>query len=93
MRRTAFLINTSRGPVVDEQALARALANGGIAGAGLDVYEAEPRVNKGLLALENVVLLPHMGSSTAETREAMGMRVVENLDRFFAGETPPDVCG
>lgn len=92
MRRTAFLINTSRGPVVDEQALADALANGRLAGAGLDVYEAEPRVSDALLALQNVVLLPHMGSSTAETRDAMGMRVVENLERFFAGETPPDVC-
>ena len=92
MRRTAFLINTSRGPVVDEQALADTLAGGGLAGAGLDVYEAEPRVNESLLALDNVVLLPHMGSSTAETRDAMGLRVVENLERFFAGETPPDTC-
>ena len=92
MRRTAFLVNTSRGPVVDEQALADALDGGVLAGAGLDVYEAEPRVNGALLGLDNVVLLPHMGSSTAETRDAMGMKVVENLERFFAGETPPDVC-
>ena len=92
MCRTAFLINTSRGPVVDEWALADALASGRLAGAGLDVYEAEPRVCEALLALDNVVLLPHMGSSTAETRDAMGMRVVENLDRFFSGETPPDIC-
>ncbi len=92
MRPTAFLINTSRGPVVDEQALADAVDRGTIAGAGLDVYEAEPRVNEALLALNNVVLLPHMGSSTVETRDAMGMRVVENLERFFAGETPPDIC-
>ena len=93
MRPTAFLVNTSRGSVVDERALAEALSNGRLAGAGLDVYEDEPQVCPDLLALENVVLLPHMGSSTTETRDAMGMRVVENLDRFFAGETPPDVCG
>ena len=92
MRRTAFLINGSRGPLVDEQALADALANGRLAGAGLDVYEAEPTVCDELLELDNVVLLPHMGSSTAETRNAMGMRVVKNLDRFFAGEEPPDIC-
>ena len=93
MRPGAFLINTSRGSVVDEPALADALASGRLAGAGLDVYEGEPRVCADLLALDNVVLLPHMGSSTAETRDAMGMRVVENLDRFFGGETPRDVCG
>ena len=92
MRRTAFLINGSRGPLVDEQALADALATGRLAGAGLDVYEQEPVVSDVLLGLDNVVLLPHMGSSTAETRDAMGMRVVENLDRFFAGEQPPDIC-
>ena len=92
MRPSAFLINTSRGSVVDETALADALANGRLAGAGLDVYEAEPRVHEHLLTLDNVVLLPHMGSSTAETRDAMGMRVVENLERFFAGATPPDLC-
>ena len=92
MRRTAFLINGSRGPLVDEQALADALASGRLAGAGLDVYEREPEVCDVLPGLDNVVLLPHMGSSTAETRDAMGMRVVENLDRFFAGEEPPDIC-
>ena len=93
MRPSAFLINTTRGSVVDESALADALASGRLAGAGLDVYEAEPRVGEKLLTLNNVVLLPHMGSSTAETRVAMGMRVLENLERFFAGETPPDICG
>ena len=92
MRRTAYLINGSRGPLVDEQALADALAGGRLAGAGLDVYEREPNVCDVLPGLDNVVLLPHMGSSTAETRDAMGMRVVENLDRFFAGEEPPDIC-
>ena len=92
MRPTAYLVNASRGALVDERALADALANGRLAGAGLDVYEAEPGVCDALLRLENVVLLPHMGSSTAETRHAMGMRVVENLDRFFAGDEPPDLC-
>ncbi len=93
MRPSAFLINTTRGSVVDERALADALAGGRLAGAGLDVYEREPQVSAQLLALQNVVLLPHMGSSTVETRDAMGMRVVENLERFFAGRNPPDICG
>ena len=90
MRPGAFLINTARGPVVDEAALAKALAARRIAGAGLDVYEAEPRVDAGLLALENVVLLPHLGSATGRTRIAMGMRVAANLDAFFEGREPPD---
>jgi glyoxylate reductase len=79
MKPTAFLVNTSRGPIVDEAALARALAAGQIAGAALDVYEREPQVNQELLALENVVLTPHLGSATLETREAMGMLCVEAL--------------
>ncbi len=86
MKPTAFLVNTARGDVVDEAALAEALRAGTIAGAGLDVYEQEPRVTPALLEMENVVLLPHLGSATRETREAMGRRAVENLDRFFAGE-------
>ncbi len=90
MQRHAILINTARGTVVDEKALAAALAAGRIAGAGLDVYEAEPKVEPALLALENVVLLPHLGSATTETRLAMGMRVAANLDAFFAGQAPPD---
>lgn len=90
MRKTAFLINTARGEVVDERALAHALGNGTIAGAGLDVYEHEPRVPEELLALQNVVLLPHLGSATLETRTAMGMRVAQNLDSFFSGSAPPD---
>ncbi len=90
MKRTAFLINTARGEVVDEVALAAALRNRLIAGAGLDVYEHEPRVPDILRDLENVVLLPHLGSATAETRVAMGMRVAENLERFFAGLEPAD---
>jgi lactate dehydrogenase-like 2-hydroxyacid dehydrogenase len=90
MKPSAFLINTARGPVVDEAALTQALSSGAIAGAGLDVYEAEPRVPDALKALENVVLLPHLGSATAETRIAMGMRVAANLDAFFDGAAPPD---
>ena len=90
MQPHAFLINTARGDVVDEAALVDALQHGRIAGAGLDVYENEPQLHPGLLALENVVLLPHLGSATRETREAMGMRVVDNLVAFFDGKRPPD---
>jgi Lactate dehydrogenase and related dehydrogenases len=90
MQPHAFLINTARGDVVDEAALVDALQHGRLAGAGLDVFENEPQLHPGLLALENVVLLPHLGSATRETREAMGMRVVDNLVAFFAGKRPPD---
>ena len=90
MRPDAFLINTARGDVVDQTALAAALKAGHLAGAGLDVYEGEPKVPEALIALENVVLLPHLGSGSVETRVAMGMRVAANLDAFFAGEEPPD---
>jgi lactate dehydrogenase-like 2-hydroxyacid dehydrogenase len=85
MKPGAVLINTARGPVVDEAALVAALAERRIAAAGLDVYEEEPRVHPGLLALENAVLLPHLGSATVETRTAMGMRVAQNLEAYFAG--------
>jgi lactate dehydrogenase-like 2-hydroxyacid dehydrogenase len=90
MRRSAFLINTARGDVVDEAALVAALERGAIAGAALDVYEHEPRVHPALLRMENVVLLPHLGSATVETRVAMGMRALENLRAFFAGAAPRD---
>ncbi len=90
MKPGAFLINTARGDVVEEVALAEALRSGQIAGAGLDVYEKEPAISTELMAMENVVLLPHLGSATQETRYAMGMRVVENLEAFFAGDTPRD---
>jgi lactate dehydrogenase-like 2-hydroxyacid dehydrogenase len=86
MKPTAVLVNTARGSVVDEAALAEALQSRRIAAAGLDVYEHEPRVHAALMNLENVVLLPHLGSATAETRIAMGMRVAQNLDRFFSGQ-------
>lgn len=86
MRPDAFLINTARGDVVDEAALVEALERGQIAGAGLDVFEREPQVTPALLAMENVVLLPHLGSATTETRVAMGMRAFENLRLFFAGQ-------
>ena len=90
MKRTAVLVNTARGDVVDEAALAEALRDGTIAAAGLDVYEGEPRVHPALLALENVVLLPHLGSATVETRRAMGERALANLVAFFEGREPPD---
>lgn len=92
MRPSAHLINTARGSLVDEQALADALASGAIAGAGLDVYAAEPQVPEALLRLPNLVLLPHLGSATAATREAMGFRALENLKAFFAGKAPRDMC-
>ncbi len=93
MRDSAFLINTSRGDVVDCDALVDALGNKQIAGAGLDVYEGEPTVPEALTDLENVMLLPHLGSATLETRIAMGMRVAENLEAFFAGGEPRDRVG
>lgn len=86
MKPTAILINTARGSVVNEDDLAQALSDGVIAGAGLDVYQGEPAILPALLAAPNAVLLPHLGSATLETRTAMGMRVADNLDRFFDGE-------
>lgn len=90
MRPGAILVNTARGDVVDEDALVRALERGQLAGAGLDVFEAEPRVHPGLLSRDDVVLLPHIGSATRETRESMGMRALANLQAFFSGDRPPD---
>lgn len=97
MRSDALLVNTTRGPVVDEGALVDALGQGAIAGAALDVYEREPEVHPGLLTLENVVLAPHLGSATATAREAMGMLCVEALravlldDRCPANAVNPEV--
>lgn len=85
MRADAYLINTARGDVVDEAALVEALTARKLAGAGLDVFDKEPQVTPALLAMENVVLLPHLGSATRETRVAMGMRALENLRLFFKG--------
>ncbi len=90
MPERAILINTARGDVVDEDALASALANGGIGGAGLDVYEHEPSVTQALLDLPNVVLLPHLGSGSEETRVAMGLCALANLTAFFADEPLPN---
>ena len=90
MKPTAFLINTARGDVVDEAALIAALNDGRIAGAGLDVYVGEPQVPQALRSMENVVLLPHLGSATKETRIAMGMKVVDNVCAFFEGRDVPN---
>jgi len=86
----AYLVNTARGEIVDEKALAEALASGSIAGAGLDVYEDEPHIPQALRGLSNVVLLPHIGSATIEGRHAMGDKVIINIQTFLDGHTPPD---
>ena len=88
MKSTAFLINTSRGPVIDEAALLAALRKGTIAGAGLDVYEREPLITAGLETLPNVVLLPHLGSATQQVRIKMGMLCVENIAAVLGGRPP-----
>jgi glyoxylate reductase len=88
MRPSAFLVNTARGPIVDEQALVDALRKGTIAGAALDVFEHEPQVNPGLLDLENVVLIPHLGSATQETRAAMATLAASNVAAVLAGRDP-----
>lgn len=90
MQKHAFLINTARGDVVDEPALVKALKDGVIAGAGLDVFAREPNVTEDLLSMENVVLFPHLGSATTETRVAMGMCSLDNVEAFFNGEEPPN---
>jgi glyoxylate reductase len=90
IRPHCYIVNTSRGEVIDENALARALAEGEIAGAALDVFEHEPAVNPKLLELDNVVLLPHMGSATIEGRQNMGEKVIINIKTFIDGHTPPD---
>jgi glyoxylate reductase len=90
MKNTAFLINTSRGPVIDEQALVKALQSNGIRGAGLDVYEKEPELAEGLKELENVVLMPHVGSATLETRTKMAQLAAYNLLAGLEGRKPPN---
>jgi lactate dehydrogenase-like 2-hydroxyacid dehydrogenase len=86
----AIVVNSARGTLVDDDALIAALKSGHIAAAGLDVYANEPKLHPGYLGLENACLLPHLGSATVETRNAMGFRALDNLDAFFAGRTPPD---
>ncbi|OGG61083.1 hypothetical protein A3C87_02945 [Candidatus Kaiserbacteria bacterium RIFCSPHIGHO2_02_FULL_49_34] len=90
MKKTAYLINTSRGPVIDEEALVAALRNGTIKGAALDVFEHEPLLTEGLTELENVVLTPHTASATQEARDAMSLLAAENIIAFLNGETPPN---
>ncbi len=90
LRKDAIVVNTSRGEVIDEAALTRMLRDGEIAGAGLDVFEHEPAINPKLLQLENVVLLPHMGSATLEGRRDMGEKVIINIKTFADGHRPPD---
>lgn len=90
MKSHAYLINIARGDVVDEAALIEALRNSAIAGAGLDVYEFEPAVPPELIKMENVTLLPHLGTSALEVRAQMGLMAVDNLKAFFAGEAPPN---
>jgi glyoxylate reductase len=91
MKPTAILINTSRGPVVDEEVLVSALKKGKIAGAGLDVYEKEPRLSPGLAKLDNVVLLPHIGSATEDTRGQMAVVAVRNAVAMLRGKRPPNI--
>ena len=90
MKKSAYLINTARGDIVNESDLVEALKEEKIMGAGLDVYEKEPSVEKELISLKNVFLLPHLGSATIETREAMGMRVFDNISAFFNNKEPLD---
>jgi glyoxylate reductase len=90
MKKTAFLINTARGPIVDEDALVRALKAKKIAGAGLDVFEREPTVDAELRRMKNVVLNPHLGSATVEVRDEMANIVVDNIEALLAGRTPPN---
>ena len=91
MKKTAILINTARGPVIDESALADALKNHVIAAAGLDVYEKEPEIFPALKTLANVVLMPHVGSATFDTRTNMGLMIARNIEAVLAGNTPPNI--
>ncbi len=90
MKKTAFVINTARGPIIDEDALVRALKAKKIAGAGLDVFEREPKVRAELKKMNNVVLAPHLGSATTEVREQMANVVVDNVEALLAGRRPPN---
>lgn len=90
MKPNAYIVNTSRGEVIEEVALIQALSSGNLAGAGLDVFEHEPEINPKLVKLDNVVLLPHMGSATIEGRIQMGEKVINNIKAFLDGHEPPD---
>ena len=90
MKKSAFIINTARGAIIDEAALVRALKGREIAGAGLDVFEHEPKVHAELKQLKNVVLVPHLGSATVEVREEMANIVVDNIEALLGGRMPPN---
>jgi len=90
MKSDGYLINTACGEVIDETALAQAFCSKRIGGAALDVFDGEPSINPVLKACENLVMLPHLGSATRESREAMGFRAFENLCDFFEGRAPRD---
>jgi glyoxylate reductase len=90
MKPKAIIVNTSRGEVIDENAMVRMLKASELGGVGLDVYEHEPQINPKLLELDNVVLLPHMGSATLEGRIEMGEKVLINIKTFADGHKPPD---
>ena len=90
MNKTVILINAARGPIIDEKALVMSLKKNQIAGAGFDVYEEEPIISRSLSNLPNVLLLPHLGSATVETRNQMGFLVLKNLNAFFKGQRPPN---
>jgi lactate dehydrogenase-like 2-hydroxyacid dehydrogenase len=89
--RGAVIVNAARGALVDEDALIEALRTGQISAAGLDCFKVEPGGNPAFAAHENIFMLPHIGSATTETRDAMGYRALDNLDAFFAGDTPRDI--
>ena len=91
MQKHSYLVNTSRGEIVDEKSMTDHLVSGSIAGAGLDVYENEPKIDPRLKKLNNVVLLPHIGSATIEGRVAMGEKVIINIKTVADGHTPPDL--
>jgi len=91
MKNTAYIINTSRGSVINESALVDALKNNQIAGAGLDVYENEPDLHEELIQLKNAILLPHIGSATLETRTKMAVMAATNIIEFFKGNQPPNI--